>query len=79
MMNEQQGITEQQIADAINAINECLGKIINRIEEVEKYVSEIPTPNKTYYKPEGYDDYMNLKENFDEVYRRVGELENGRV
>ena len=48
MTNEQQGITEQQVADAINVINDCLGKIIKRIEEVEKYVSEIPTPDKTY-------------------------------
>ena len=79
MTNEQQGITEQQVADALKATNECLVAIIKRIEELEKYVSEIPTPAKTYYKPEGYDDYMNLKENFDEIYKRVGELENGRV
>ena len=69
------GLTGQQIGEAIVAIQKCLTAVAKRLETVEKYVSELPTPAKTYYKPEGYDDYMNLKENFDELYKRVGELE----
>ncbi len=68
-------LTGQQIGEAIVAIQKCLTAVAKRLEAVEKYVSELPTPAKTYYKPEGYDDYMNLKENFDELYKRVGELE----
>ncbi|AOV60904.1 hypothetical protein T191209_072 [Synechococcus phage S-CAM22] len=67
----------EQIGQVITNINECLLALGKRLQEVEKYVSELPTPAKTYYKPEGYEDYLNLKENFDEIYRRIRELENG--
>tara|TARA_R100000030_G_scaffold6369_1_gene4291 strand:+ start:34 stop:273 length:240 start_codon:yes stop_codon:yes gene_type:complete len=67
----------EQIGQVITNINECLLALGKRLQEVEKYVSELPTPAKTYYKPEGYEDYLNLKGNFDEIYRRIKELENG--
>ena len=67
----------EQIGQVITNINECLLALGKRLQEVEKYVSELPTPAKTYYRPEGYEDYLNLKENFDEIYRRIRELENG--
>ena len=69
------GVTGEQIGEAIKNINECLKLLGNRLKEVESYVSELPTPAKTYYKPEGYEDYMNLGENFTELYKRIGELE----
>ena len=72
-------ISGQQIGQALVTINNCLISLGKRLEDVEKYVSELPTPDKTYYKPEGYDDYLNLKENFDELYRRVGELEKNAL
>ncbi len=50
-------LTGQQIGEAIVAIQKCLTAVAKRLEAVEKYVSELPTPAKTYYKPEGYDDY----------------------
>ena len=85
MINETPNITEpveetvevtgEQIGEAIKNINECLNLLGNRLKEVESYVSELPTPAKTYYKPKGYDDYMNLSGNFTEIYRRLDKLD----
>ena len=36
-----------------------------RLEAEEKYVQELPTPDKTYYKPEGQDECLNIKGNYD--------------
>ena len=66
-----------QIGESLTNINECLRRLGKRLQDVEKYVSELPTPDKTYYKPEGYEDYLNLKQNYDEIYRRLKELEDG--
>ena len=74
-MNEEQ--TEVSIADSLMAVNECLIPIHKRLEAVETYVNELPTPEKTYYKPEGYEDYLNIPENFKEIYKRLSSLEDG--
>ena len=74
---ETEEASPEQIGQILTNVNECLLALGKRLQEVEKYVSELPTPAKTYYKPEGYEDYLNLKENFDEIYRRIRELENG--
>ena len=79
MSEELVEITGEQIGAALSAVNQCLIALGKRLEDVEKYVSELPTPDKTYYKPEGYEDYLNLKENFDELYKRVRELENNAL
>ena len=42
---------------------------------MEKAISELPTPDKVFYKPEGHEDYLNIKGNYDEIYRRISELE----
>jgi|TARA_B100000073_G_scaffold56257_1_gene41604 hypothetical protein len=75
MNNEQE--VEVSIGDSLVAVNECLIAIHKRLEALESYVNELPTPDKTYYKPEGYEDYLNLPGNLKEIYRRIGELENG--
>lgn len=71
-------MSEEQIGveDALDAINECLLTIGRRLDALEKYVSEMPTPDKTLYRPLGYEEYMNIKGNYDEIYRRIGELED---
>ena len=71
------GVTAQQIGESLTNINECLRLLGDRLKKVEEYVSELPTPAKTYYKPEGYDDYMNLAGNFTEIYKRLDKIENG--
>ena len=75
--DEMVSVAPEQIAEALAAVNQVLITLEKRLRDVEKYVSELPTPAKTFYKPDGYDDYMNLKENFDELYRRVERIENG--
>ena len=74
---ETEEASPEQIGQILTNVNECLLALGKRLQEVEKYVSELPTPAKTYYRPEGYEDYLNLKENFDEIYRRIRELEDG--
>ena len=56
---------QQEISTALNAINDCLIAVGKRLESLEKYVSELPTPDKTYYKPDGEKDYLNIKGNYD--------------
>tara|TARA_B100000965_G_scaffold271104_1_gene229302 strand:- start:2704 stop:2946 length:243 start_codon:yes stop_codon:yes gene_type:complete len=70
-------ITAQQIGESLTNINQCLRVLGERLKEVEKHMSELPTPDKTYYKPEGYEDYMNLAGNFTEIYKRLDKIENG--
>ena len=74
-MNEE--LTEVSIAESLMAVNECLIAIHKRLEALETYVNELPTPEKTYYKPEGYGEYLNIPENFKEIYKRLGNLEDG--
>ena len=68
---------EKQLAEALNTINDCLVKVGERLNAIEKYVSELPTPDKTYYKPTGKEEYMNIKDNFDEIYSRLNKIEHG--
>lgn len=68
---------QEEISTALNAINDCLVALGKRLEAVEKHVSEMPTPDKTYYKPKGEEDYLNIKGNYDLIYKRLEKLENG--
>ena len=68
---------QEEISVALNAINDCLKALHERLEAVEKYVQELPTPDKTYYKPEGQDEYLNIKANYDQIYKRLKKLEDG--
>lgn len=68
-------MSEENINEALVAINDCLQNIAERLAAVELYVQELPTPDKTYYKPIGYDDYLNVKGNYDEIYKRISALE----
>ena len=72
-------MNEQELALALNTINECMVVIGKRLEEVEKYVSEMPlhVHDKLLYKPTNHSDYLNIKGNFDLIYKRLDKLENG--
>lgn len=83
-MNEDDFLTEEQkdeikrwesVFTSLNTINECLITVGKRLDQLEKYVSELPTPDKTYYKPKGYEDYLDMKQNYDELYGRINKLE----
>ena len=60
-------------SEAIDTIDKCLLRIAERLQAVEKYLNELPTPDKVYYQPDGYPDYLNIKGNYDEIYRRISE------
>ena len=79
MSEETVEINGEQIGQAFVAVNEVLKSLVERVHKLEEYVNELPTPDKTYYKPKGYDDYLNLKQNFDELYKRVRELEDNAL
>ena len=63
-------------SEAIDTIDKCLLRIAERLQAVEKYLNELPTPDKVYYQPDGYPDYLNIKGNYDEIYRRIKDLES---
>ncbi len=65
--------------EAHEIINDLLVKIGKRLQALEEAVQELPTPDKTYYKPKGTEDYLTLCENLDAIYERLERLENGRV
>lgn len=79
MSEETVQINGEQIGQAFVAVNEVLKSLVERVHKLEEYVNELPTPDKIYYKPKGYDDYLNLKQNFDELYKRVRELEDNAL
>ena len=66
----------EKIQNALKGLSDCMSKITERLIELERFVSEIPTPDKTLYKPNGYTDYLNIKGNYYEIYRRIGDLES---
>ena len=68
---------QTDISTALNAINDCLIALGKRLEAVEKYVAEMPTPDKTYYKPADETEYLNIKGNYDLIYKRLKKLEHG--
>ena len=80
MSDPNQNITDydpwEDNKEAHEVINECVKGLGERLAEVVKYVNEIPTPDKVLYKHKGHKDYLNIKENYDEIYRRIEKLES---
>ena len=77
MKPEEEKDLVESLNEALVALNDCMKVIGERLDELEKYVVEIPTPDKVLYKPRGAEDYLDMKGNYDEIYRRIGELEDG--
>ena len=65
----------QDNAEAHEVLNTCVHELAERLGEVTKYVNDLTTPEKILYKPKGAEEYLNIKENYDEIYRRIAELE----
>jgi hypothetical protein len=59
---------------AINAINQCVVNLNERMTELEEHVVKIPTPDKILYQPVGHDGYLNIKENLDHIYSLLRSL-----
>tara|TARA_B100002019_G_C21271331_1_gene602541 strand:- start:3629 stop:3862 length:234 start_codon:yes stop_codon:yes gene_type:complete len=67
----------EEIVENNKMINEILVKLVERVEHIEKYVQTMPTPDKVMYRPPNHEDYLNIKENYDLLYKRLEALENG--
>ena len=67
----------KSLNDALVALNDCIKVLGERLEALEKYVVELPTPDKVLYKPKGTEEYLDMKGNYDEIYKRIGELKDG--
>tara|TARA_B100000886_G_scaffold310347_1_gene245056 strand:+ start:559 stop:774 length:216 start_codon:yes stop_codon:yes gene_type:complete len=70
-------MSEEDIANALMSVNDCLQVIGQRLDAIEQYVQELPIHDKILYKPKNHSDYLNIKENYDEIYSRLEKLENG--
>ena len=72
-------MNEEELVTALNTVNECLRVIGERIQVLEEYVSDMPlhVHDKLLYKPTNHENYLNIKENFDHLYERLDQLENG--
>lgn len=77
MSEELVKVSAEEIAESLVAVNKCLIAIGERLEAVEKYVQTLSPADKIFYKPKGTDDYLNIKDNFDNIYERLGALEDG--
>ena len=66
-----------EVANYSEMINAVLMKIGERLEHLKKYVQALRTPDKTMYRPANHEEYLNIKENYDLLYRRLEALENG--
>ena len=60
---------------AHEAINMCLEAIAGRLVEIEKRVSELPTPDKTFYQPPDEDKDLDLFQNFTKIYEKLDKIE----
>lgn len=61
----------------MEAISKAIENLSNRIGNIENAMSRMPQPGADMmkYKPEGYQDYLNLRELFDDLYVRLNMLE----
>ena len=57
-------------------LNELVVKIGKRLQQLEEAMQEMPTPDKTYYKPPGAADYLTLAQNLNHIYERLEKIEN---
>ena len=67
-----------QYQQHMEMISKGLENLANRIGVLEKTIQQFPEPNANMikYKPDGYEDYLNLKELFDDLYMRLNMLED---
>ena len=69
-----------QYKEHMEMIGKALENLAERSKRLEEAFSKIPPPgaDMVKYKPEGYEDYLNLIQLFDDLYTRLNMLE-GRI
>jgi hypothetical protein len=58
---------------AHNVLNEICKTLIDRLNTLEEYTTT--QLGKIRYRPEGQEEYLSLKQNFDLIYERLNNLE----
>lgn len=73
---------EQEFLDVYREHMEMIAKgmenLSARLVTIETALGRMPTPGADMikYKPEGYEDYLNMREIFDDLYVRLNMLED---
>ena len=69
-----------QYQEHMEMIGKSLQNLAERSKHMEEAFSKMPPPGADMgkYKPEGYEDYLNLGQLFDDLYTRLNMLE-GRI
>lgn len=65
---------------AHRASSEAIKLLVDRVIELQERLDKLETilsEGGITYRPEGYENHLNMKENYDEIYKRLGKLENG--
>lgn len=65
----------ETLNEFLTKVDEAIMALHERISAIEQHLSEFPTPDKVYYKPNGQEDYLNMKANYDLIYERLDKLE----
>ena len=67
-----------QYQEHMEMLSQALTNLANRIGNVEQAMGRMPEPGADMikYKPEGYEDYLNIRELFDDLYVRLNMLED---
>ena len=68
---------EQSYVEHMEMISKALENLAKRISIVKGVMAKLPEPgaNMIKYKPEGYEDYLNMRELLDDLYVRLNMLE----
>lgn len=67
-----------QYQEHMEMISKGLENLAGRIQNLEGAMARMPEPGADMikYKPEGYEDYLNIRELFDDLYVRLNMLED---
>lgn len=69
-------VAHTNLNECIVTLNQAIEALHERLSAVEKYLSEMATPDRILYKPKGGDDYLDMKGNYDHIYDRISKLED---
>lgn len=58
-------------------IAEALNNLSERLSAIEEFLKKFPEPGPDMikYKPEGYEEHLNIKELFDDLYGRINKID----
>lgn len=69
---------EEVYKEHMEMISKAIENLASRISVIEGAMGKMPQPGADMikYKPEGYEDYLNIRELFDDLYVRINMIED---